>query len=317
MSALPVLADSLSRYMAEVRKFPLLSIEEERELGRRVYENGDREAAQKLITANLRFVVKIANEYRHYGLSMVDLIQEGNIGLMKAVSKFNPHRGFRLISYGVWWIRAYIQAHVIKSWSLVKIGTTQAQRKLFYKLRKTRRELAQVAGEDPTSAQLAAALGVEVSVVDEMSVRLAGRDFFLDSAIDSSEGEGGRTTHLERLVSAAPSQEEEMSDAQESEKLQELAGEALTRLTEKERFVLERRVMSDDPLTLQEIGDHFHISRERARQIEGNALRKVKKFLGEKTGQEIVEATTVVEVAPAPKKQKQKKKIRTKDTVAA
>ena len=278
-TALPVLADSLSRYMAEVRKFPLLSAEEERELGLRVYEHNDREAAQRLITSNLRFVVKIAHEYRHYGLSMIDLIQEGNIGLMKAVSKFNPHRGFRLISYAVWWIRAYIQAFVIRSWSLVKIGTTQAQRKLFYKLRKTKRELAAIDGHDPSSAQLAAALGVEESEVDEMDVRLAGRDFFLDAQIDA---DGGKTTHLDLLPSGAPSQEDEMAEAEQHEDLQALAGEAMTKLTEKERFVLEKRVMADEPLTLQEIGDHFHISRERARQIEANALRKVKKFLGEK-----------------------------------
>ena len=278
MTALPVLADSLSRYMAEVRKFPLLSPEEERELGLRVHDHGDREAAQRLITANLRFVVKVAHEYRHYGLSMIDLIQEGNIGLMKAVSKFNPHRGFRLISYAVWWIRAYIQAFVIRSWSLVKIGTTQAQRKLFYKLRKTKRQLA-VDGVDPTSEQLAAALGVDASDVDEMDVRLAGRDFFLDAQIDS---ENGRTTHLELLPSAAPSQEEEMSEAEEQGNLQALTAEALTRLTEKERFVMEHRVMADEPLTLQEIGDHFHISRERARQIEANALKKVKKHLAER-----------------------------------
>lgn len=279
MTALPVLADSLSRYMAEVRKFPLLSVAEERELGRRVYENGDREAAQKLITANLRFVVKIAHEYRHYGLSQIDLIQEGNIGLMKAVSKFNPHRGFRLISYAVWWIRAYIQTHVIKSWSLVKIGTTQAQRKLFYKLRKTRRELAQQDGNDPTAAELALALGVEESDVNEMSVRMAGRDFFLDTQVDA---DGGKTTHLDLLASNAQSQEEDLGAEQERVQLQELAGEAIAKLTEKERFVLEKRVMSDDPQTLQEIGDFFKISRERVRQIEGNALRKVKKFLGEK-----------------------------------
>src|SRR5436309_8218851 len=140
MSSLPVLADSLSLYMAQVRKFSLLTAEEERELGIKVYEHGDKEAAARLVTANLRFVVKIAHEYRHYGLSMIDLVQEGNIGLMKAVSKFNPYRGFRLISYAVWWIRAYIQAFILKSWSLVKIGTTQAQRKLFYRLKKTKRE---------------------------------------------------------------------------------------------------------------------------------------------------------------------------------
>src|SRR6476660_4346358 len=158
-TAVPVLADSLSRYMAEVRKFPLLTPEEEKELGIRVFENKDKDAARRLVTTNLRFVVKIAHEYRHYGLSLIDLIQEGNIGLMKAVQKFNPHRGFRLIIYAVWWIRAYIQSFIIKSWSLVKIGTTQAQRKLFYKLKKAKREMSSN-GEAPTHAALATALGV-------------------------------------------------------------------------------------------------------------------------------------------------------------
>ena len=278
MTALPVLADSMSRYMAEVRKFPLLTPEEERELGVRVHDHGDREAAQRLVTSNLRFVVKIAHEYRHYGLSMIDLIQEGNIGLMKAVSKFNPHRGFRLISYAVWWIRAYIQAFIIKSWSLVKIGTTQAQRKLFYKLKKTRRELS-ASGDDPTHRQLAEALGVTEADIDEMDVRLAGRDFFLDTQVDS---ETGRTTHLDLLPSAAPSQEEELSGDEEQKNLEALASEGLAKLSEKERYVMQHRVMSDEPLTLQEIGDHFHISRERARQIEANALRKMKKFLAGK-----------------------------------
>lgn len=287
MTQLPVLADSMSLYMAEVRKFPLLTVDEEQELGLRVYEHGDKEAARKLVTSNLRFVVKIAYEYRHYGLSMVDLVQEGNIGLMKAVSKFDPHRGFRLISYAVWWIRAYIQAFILKSWSLVKIGTTQAQRKLFYKLKSVKRELTKD-GEAPTALALATALGVTEADIDEMDVRLAGRDFFLDSKVDGESG--STTTHLDLLPASAPSQEEAFAETQEQSGLKVLAAEAMQGLSEKERYVVEFRVMSDDPMTLQEIGDHFHISRERARQIEANAIRKVKKFLAERHIASVAEA---------------------------
>jgi RNA polymerase sigma-32 factor len=276
MSAHPVLADSMSLYMAEVRRFPLLSVEDEKALGLKVYEHGDKEAARTLVTSNLRFVVKIAYEYRHYGLNMIDLIQEGNIGLMKAVSKFDPHRGFRLISYAVWWIRAYIQAHILKSWSLVKIGTTQAQRKLFYKLKKTKREMTSTDGDAPSHEALALALGVTEADIDEMDVRLAGRDFFLDTKVDS---DGGTTTHLDLLPAASPSQEEEFEVSESAGNLKQLAAEAMKGLTEKERYVVEERVMSDDPMTLQEIGDHFSISRERARQIVANAIRKVKKYL--------------------------------------
>src|SRR5579859_1755368 len=229
-STVPVLADSLSLYMAEVRKFPLLTPDEERELGVKVHDHGDREAAKHLITANLRFVVKIAHEYRHYGLSMIDLIQEGNIGLMKAVAKFNPHRGFRLISYAVWWIRAYIQAFIIKSWSLVKIGTTQAQRKLFYKLKKAKRELSSE-GQGPTPGQLAAALGVTESDVDEMEVRLAGKDFYLDAQVNS---ETGHSTHLDLLPASTASQEEVLAEKQEKAELEGMASRALQGLTEKE-----------------------------------------------------------------------------------
>ena len=281
MSSLPVLADSLSLYMSEVRKFSLLTAAEERELGIKVYEQGDKEAARRLVTSNLRFVVKIAHEYRHYGLSMIDLVQEGNIGLMKAVSKFNPYRGFRLISYAVWWIRAYIQAFILKSWSLVKIGTTQAQRKLFYRLKKAKREMTSDDGTGPSAAQLAAALGVTEADVDEMDVRLAGRDFFLDAQIESADG-SGKSTHLEMLPASTETQEDELAGRQEREELQRVAAEAMSGLTEKERFVVERRVMADEPLTLQEIGDHWKISRERARQIEANAIRKIRKHLVEK-----------------------------------
>ncbi len=288
MSSLPVPADGLSRYMSEVRRFPLLSAEEEQRLGRIVHDGLDehgiavddhvrREAASRLVTANLRFVVKIAHEYRHYGLSLIDLIQEGNLGLMRAVSKFNPHRGFRLISYAVWWIRATIQAFILRSWSLVKIGTTQAQRKLFYKLRATKRELT-VDGEAPTTAELASALSVTEEEIDEMDARLAARDFFLDAQID---GDGGATTYLEMLPSADPTQEESLGEAEEGESLKSIAAEAMKGLTEKERFVLERRVMADEPMTLQEIGDRFSISRERARQIEANAMKKMRRALAE------------------------------------
>lgn len=173
--SLPVTTDSLSRYLAEVRAFPLLSEDDEHRLAVRLYDHNDLQAAQTLITSNLRFVVKVANEYRSYGLKMLDLIQEGNVGLMLAVRKFNPYRGLRLVSYAVWWIRAQIQSFIISSWSLVKIGTTQAQRKLFYKLKQAKQAIASMTGNESVDAlDTAAYLNVDAADVDEMDQRMMG-----------------------------------------------------------------------------------------------------------------------------------------------
>ncbi len=270
---LPIVADSLSLYLTEIRKFPLLSPEEERLYAVKFFEEKDLESAHRLITSNLRFVVKVASEYKSYGMKMLDLIQEGNIGLMMAVRKFNPHKGIRLISYAVWWIRAYIQNYIISAWSLLKIGTTQAQKKLFFKLNQAKNAIRQLTGADDLEAT-ALALDVKESEAVEMNQRMQG-EFSLDAEVVAGEG----LTLLESLIDERQNQEEALAEQQEASLLQGQVAQALERLNEKERYVIERRVVSDEPLTLQEIADHFSISRERVRQIEENALKKIRNYL--------------------------------------
>jgi RNA polymerase sigma-32 factor len=272
--AMPVVFDNLSLYLADIKRFPLLSADEERLLAVRFFEEKDLEAAQRLITSNLRFVVKIAGEYRSYGMKMLDLIQEGNIGLMMAVRKFNPHKGFRLISYAVWWIRAYIQNHIISAWSLLKIGTTQAQRKLFFKLNQARNAIKNMTGGDEDLRATALSLDVKESEVLEMDQRMRG-DFSLDAEVYSGEG----MTLLESLADERQNPEELFVEAQQGAILEKEVAAALTCLNEKERYVIEQRVSAETPLTLQEIADHFSISRERVRQIEEGALKKMKQAL--------------------------------------
>lgn len=274
VAQLPVVADSLKLYMNEIRKFPLLSEEEEHRYALSFFEGKDLTAAHTLITSNLRFVVKVAYEFRHYGLKMLDLIQEGNIGLMMAVRKFNPHKGIRLISYAVWWIKAYIQNHIISSWSLLKIGTTQAQRKLFFKLRKTKSALIQghEDGEDTVTA--AESLHVTEQEFSEMEQRMQG-DCSLNAEIPGSDG----MTGLESLADDRLSQEELLIDLQENQNLQQKVADVVSTLNEKERYIIEKRITADDPMTLQEIASYFSISRERVRQIEEGALRKTKQAL--------------------------------------
>ena len=270
----------LETYLAEVDKYPLLTPDQEKELALRFYDKGDLKAAHQLVTANLRFVIKIASEYRNYGMKMLDLIQEGNIGLMMAVKKFNPHRGYRLITYAVWWIRAYIQKYVLQNWSLVKIGTTQAQRKLFYKLNQTKKALA--AGQAPETGAamtdaVAGALDLKDKDVLEMELRMSGRDFSLDQGL----GEEGDVSHLDRLESQAPSQEELLLDAEQVTLREEGVHRALATLNERENYIVKNRILADKPATLQQVGDHLKISRERVRQLESSALKKLK---GELTG---------------------------------
>jgi RNA polymerase sigma-32 factor len=274
VAQLPVVADSLRLYMNEIRKFPLLGKEEEHHYAVSFFEDKDLAAAHSLITSNLRFVVKVAYEFRHYGLKMLDLIQEGNIGLMMAVRKFNPYKGVRLISYAVWWIKAYIQNHIISSWSLLKIGTTQAQRKLFFKLRQAKSALVGMSddGEDVLSA--AQSLHVSEQEFSEMEQRMQG-DCSLNAEIPGSDG----ATALESLADDRLNQEELLADFQENQNLQQKVAEVVSRLNEKERYIIERRITSDEPMTLQEIASHFSISRERVRQIEEGALRKTKQAL--------------------------------------
>ena len=270
---LPVVADSLTLYLAEIRKFPLLDAEEEKSLAVRFYEEQDLAVAHRLITSNLRFVVKICAEYRAYGMKMLDLIQEGNIGLMMAVRKFDPYKGIRLISYAVWWIRAYIQNFIISNWSLLKIGTTQAQRKLFFKLKQAKSAIRSMLGHDDIQ-EAALTLDVKESEALEMEQRLRG-DYSLDAEIEAGEG----LTMLDSLPDERQNQEELLGEHQEAAILQREVGKALEKLNEKERYIIEQRVAADDPRTLQEIAEHFAISRERVRQIEEGARKKLKNLL--------------------------------------
>jgi RNA polymerase sigma-32 factor len=274
VAQLPIVSDSLSLYLAEIRKFSVLSEEEEHRHAVKFFEEKDLEAAHTLITSNLRFVVKVAGEYRHYGLKMIDLIQEGNIGLMMAVRKFNPYKGIRLISYAVWWIRAYIQNHVMSMWSLLKIGTTQAQRKLFFKLKETKNAIIKMNEGADDSHSTALALNVSDKEVAEMEQRLQG-DYSLDAEMSCGDG----LTALEGLADERMNQEALLAECQENQQLQQKVARVVSVLNEKERFIIEQRITSDDPMTLQEIATHFSISRERVRQIEEGALKKVKTSL--------------------------------------
>jgi RNA polymerase sigma-32 factor len=267
----PAVTGTLDLYVTEISRFPILTAEEEFRLAVQLTKYNDMEAAEKLVVSNLRFVVKIAHEYRNYGLKLADLVQEGNIGLMHAVKKFDPYKGYRLISYAVWWIRAYIQNYVIKSWSLVKIGTTQAQRKLFFKLSQARKKLESLSEKRPEFAEIADTLGVRPEEIEEMDIRMSGRDFSLDAQVS----EDGESTHMDYLVSDGEDQETALIRKEEMALVQHNIAGALARLNEKESFIIRNRVMADTPLTLQAIGDRYHISRERARQIEKQALRKL------------------------------------------
>ena len=236
---------------------------------------------RRLVTANLRFVVKIASEYRSYGLSMADLIQEGNIGLMRAVQKFDPDKNARLVTYAVSWIRAYILDHIMKTFSLVKVGTTQAQRKLFFSLARTKRELARVnalhgvESDGDDSSKIARELNVKSSEVEEMSQRMLARDFALDAPV----GAEGPSTHLDLLADERPAQDDQLSAAQEQGRVQGSVRQALARLDRRERYIIEQRAMSDVPMSLRDIGGHFGVSPGRARQLEVRATRKLKRDL--------------------------------------
>ena len=268
---LPVITGTLNLYIAEINRFTLLTSKEEFELAVRLKKYNDVAAAEKLIVSNLRFVVKIAHEYRNYGFKLADLIQEGNIGLIHAVKKFDPYRGYRLISYAVWWIRAYIQNYLIRSWSIVKIGTTQAQRKLFFKLNQTKKELETLSRKNPEFSEIATSLGVKDSEVAEMDLRMGSRDVSLNEIINNESGD----SHIDFLASEGDNQEVSLIKEEEKSLVRRDIAGALAHLNERETYIILNRVMADDPKTLQEIGKKYNISRERARQIEKQALKKM------------------------------------------
>jgi len=273
MSNLPLVKNALESYLIQINQFPLLTQEEEYDLAVRYRKHNDISAAHKLITSNLRFVVKVAFEYKSYGVKLADLIQEGNIGLMMAVKKFDAEKGYRFISYAIWWIRAYIQNFIIKTWSLVKIGTTQAQKKLFYKIGKVRKALESDKENEKRYEVLANDLDVTKENIIEMEQRMSARDLSLDTPFD----EDRELTHLDLLQEESVNQEEALSQQQEKNIREREVQNALRRLSEKEAYVIKNRIMADSPLTLQEIGNHLKLSRERVRQIESEALKKLKR----------------------------------------
>jgi RNA polymerase sigma-32 factor len=273
MDNLPVVKNSLESYLIQINQFLLLTKEDEFQLAVRYRKYNDIEAAHRLITSNLRFVVKVAFEYKSYGIKLLDLIQEGNIGLMMAVKKFDPYKGYRFISYAIWWIRAYIQNFIIKTWSLVKIGTTQAQKKLFYKIGKVRKALEADQENEKKYEHLANDLDVSKEDIIEMEQRMSSRDLSLDAPFD----EGHELTHLDLLQENSPNQEETLAREEEKKIREREVLNAMKRLNEKEVYVIKNRIMADSPLTLQEIGNHLKLSRERVRQIESEALKKLRK----------------------------------------
>lgn len=266
--------DSLQRYLTEIRRYPLLSREEEHDIAVRYKETRDIEAAYRLVTANLRLVVMIAREYQRAFRNLLDLIQEGNTGLMEAVKNFDPYRGIRFPSYAVWWIRAYIIRYIMNNWRMVKIGTTQAQRKLFFNLQKEKDRL-EAEGFVPGPKLIAQRLDVKESEVIEMEQRMAARDLSVDSPLDA----GQESTMLDYLASPEATAEEEVATAESRDLISRKVKEFGETLTGKDRVIFDSRLMADEPLTLQEIGDRYGISRERVRQIEERIKKKLKKHL--------------------------------------
>jgi len=277
-ATLPVLTaeGGLSRYLEEIRRFPMLEPQEEYMLAKSWREHGDRTAAHRLVTSHLRLVAKIAMGYRGYGLPISEVISEGNVGLMQAVKRFEPEKGFRLATYAMWWIKAAIQEYILRSWSLVKMGTTANQKKLFFNLRKAKSKISALEEGDlrPEQVQIIAKrLGVTEQDVVEMNRRLGG-DVSLNAPI-REDGDSGEWQDW--LVDESTSQEARLVASEESDNRRQALGEALGVLNERERRIFEARRLVDEPITLEELADEFGVSRERVRQIEVRAFEKVQK----------------------------------------
>ncbi len=268
----------LNRYLAEIKKFPILSPEEEYMLAKRWREHGDTEAAAKLVNSHLRLVAKIAMGYRGYGLPVSELISEGNIGLMQGVKKFEPDRGFRLATYAMWWIRASIQEFILRSWSLVKMGTTAAQKKLFFNLRRMKNQIDAFEEGDlkpEAVTKIATDLGVTEDEVISMNRRMGmGGDTSLNAPLRDTDGEG---QWQDFLVDDEPLQDESVADAEETQIRHDLLVEAMESLNDREKHILTERRLTDEPKTLEELSQVYDVSRERIRQIEVRAFEKVQK----------------------------------------
>lgn len=269
---------NLSRYLQEIRRFPMLTADEEFMLAKNYRDNGSEKAAERLITSHLRLVAKIAMGYRGYGLPLGELIAEGNVGMMQAVKRFDPDKGFRLATYAMWWVRASIQEFILHSWSLVKMGTTAAQKKLFFNLRrmKSRMQALEEGDLHPDQVKIIAhKLAVTEDDVVQMNRRLAGPDHSLNAPM-RIEGDG---EWMEFLEDDAMNQEDSLAEDEESAERRKLLGGALTKLGDRERIILSERRLKDEPATLEELSQRFSISRERVRQIEMRAFEKVQKSI--------------------------------------
>jgi len=273
---LPVPLTPLQQYLAEIRRFPLLSREQERELAVRYKKTHDPQYAYRLTTSNLRLVVKIALEFHRVFTNILDLIQEGNVGLLQAVSKFDPYRGVKLSSYASWWIRAYILRYILNNWRMVKIGTSQAQRKLFYNLHKEKERLERM-GFNPLPALVAKELDVSQRDVEEMEHRLAQSEISLDAPLSDDM----RATVGDMIPTHQAQVDELIGDNQQKDMVHKLVEEFAKNLTEKEKIILFDRMYADTPKTLQDLGEQFGITRERVRQLESRLTKKLRKFFEE------------------------------------
>ncbi len=270
-SAPLVEASPLQRYVSEIASNPILSNEEERELAVLYREKGDIEAARKLVASNLKFVVKVAGEYKNYNINIMDIIQEGNLGLMHAVKRFDPTKGYRLISYAVWWIKAYIQKHIMDTWSLVRIGTGREQRKLFYKVRSA--SSAAGSGAEKNDAEIANSLGVSEKSFSEMKRVMGTRDLSLHSPVQNE----AQQAHVDFLTDSSEGPEAGFEREETKRIIHNHIGKVLEKLKEKERHIVENRLLTENPETLDTIGSRLGISRERVRQIEQTALKKLRR----------------------------------------
>ncbi|MFP4126231.1 MAG: RNA polymerase sigma factor RpoH [Alphaproteobacteria bacterium] len=276
LPVVPVEGSGLSRYLAEIRRFPMLEQEEEYVLAKAWREHGDVDSAHRLVTSHLRLVAKIAMGYRGYGLPMNEIISEGNVGLMQAVKRFDPERGFRLATYAMWWIRAAIQEYILHSWSLVKMGTTAAQKKLFFNLRRLKSQMQAIDDGDLSPEhvrQIADRLQVTEQEVVDMNRRLDGPDHSLNASLKAES----ETEWQDWLVDETQSQEQTLADEDELDHRRSLLARAMHVLNDRERDILTERRLKDEPLTLEELSQHYGISRERVRQIEVRAFEKLQR----------------------------------------
>ncbi len=273
--------DVLQLYLKEISKIPLLTKAEEKALTTAYSKDHDTEIFKKLVQSNLRFVVKVAFEYARYGARVMDLIQEGNMGLMKAIEAYNPYKNVKLTTYAVWWIRSYMQDFLLRNWSLVRIGTTAAQKKLFYRLKKEQQRLERE-GIRPEPAQIAHHLGVSEKDVETMQLRLGGGDVSMSAPISSGSSDNENVRIENRIADQAELPSDTLDASEQATLFKQALGEFVKMLNERDEYIFRERLLSENPKTLVEIGDSFKVSKERARQLEENIKKKLKSFLSEK-----------------------------------